>query len=67
MLTYSYLPVYNLWLLLVPVNLSYDWQMGSVPLVEGWGDMRVLLVLLVTVIFAAMIVKVLSGKVSILF
>ena len=34
MLTFLYLPVYNFWLLLCPVKLSYDWQMGSLPLVH---------------------------------
>ncbi|RWS17097.1 transmembrane and TPR repeat-containing protein 1-like protein [Dinothrombium tinctorium] len=31
-LTFSYLIAFNLQLLLMPNNLSYDWQMGSIPL-----------------------------------
>ena len=27
-------------LLLYPATLCYDWQMGSIPLVEGVGDWR---------------------------
>ena len=33
-LTFLYLPVHNFWLLLCPEKLSYDWQMGSVPLLH---------------------------------
>uniref|UniRef100_A0A3B5K2A9 dolichyl-phosphate-mannose--protein mannosyltransferase n=1 Tax=Takifugu rubripes TaxID=31033 RepID=A0A3B5K2A9_TAKRU len=39
-LTYSYLLSFNAWLLLVPVVLCYDWQVGSIPLVESLGDLR---------------------------
>ncbi|XP_057315403.1 protein O-mannosyl-transferase TMTC2-like [Hydractinia symbiolongicarpus] len=33
-LTFLYLPVCNLWLLVYPWNLSYDWSMNTIPLVE---------------------------------
>lgn len=33
-LTFLFLPVYNFWLLLCPDKLSYDWQMGSLPLIH---------------------------------
>lgn len=39
-LTYSYLPVRNLWLLICPQWLSFDWSMGSVPLIERVLDFR---------------------------
>lgn len=39
-LTYSYLLSFNAWLLLAPVVLCYDWQVGSIPLVEALGDVR---------------------------
>ena len=39
-LTYSYLLVFNMWLLLCPAVLSYDWQVGSIPLVESLLDIR---------------------------
>ena len=32
--TFLYLPAYNFWLLLCPERLSYDWQMGSLPLIN---------------------------------
>ena len=40
MMTYSYLCVVNCWLLVAPVSLCYDWQMGSIPLVESPYDIR---------------------------
>lgn len=39
-LTYSYLLSFNAWLLLAPAVLCYDWQVGSIPLVESLGDLR---------------------------
>ncbi|XP_038072090.1 protein O-mannosyl-transferase TMTC1-like [Patiria miniata] len=39
-LTYSYLVFFNVWLLLCPLTLSYDWQMNSIPLVESLWDVR---------------------------
>eukprot|EP00795_Rhopilema_esculentum_P003214 gene3214-1530_t len=39
-MTYCYLCVFNIWLLLCPHRLSYDWQIGSIPLVESVGDIR---------------------------
>nr|XP_054929071.1 protein O-mannosyl-transferase TMTC1-like isoform X2 [Dermacentor andersoni] len=40
LLTYSYLCAFNAWLILYPRNLSYDWQMGSIPLVTSPFDPR---------------------------
>ncbi|XP_061769115.1 protein O-mannosyl-transferase TMTC1 isoform X2 [Nerophis ophidion] len=39
-LTYSYLLYFNTWLLLAPIVLCYDWQVGSIPLVESLCDIR---------------------------
>ena len=39
-LTYLYLPVFNFAQLLCPSTLSYDWQLGSVPLVTRIADTR---------------------------
>lgn len=44
-LTFLYLPAYNFWLLLCPSSLSYDWQMGSLPLIRTFKDFRAFLVL----------------------
>ena len=39
-LTFLHLPVLNFWLLLCPLRLSYDWQMGSIPLLTSLSDAR---------------------------
>ncbi|XP_050393145.1 protein O-mannosyl-transferase TMTC1 [Patella vulgata] len=39
-LTYNYLLAFNSWLLLAPIKLCYDWQIGSIPLVESVDDIR---------------------------
>ncbi|XP_066561389.1 protein O-mannosyl-transferase TMTC1 isoform X2 [Amia ocellicauda] len=39
-LTYSYLLAFNAWLLLAPIVLCYDWQVGSISLVESAWDVR---------------------------
>ncbi|KAJ8006454.1 hypothetical protein DPEC_G00107430 [Dallia pectoralis] len=39
-LTYCYLLSFNAWLLLAPAILCYDWQVGSIPLVESLWDVR---------------------------
>ena len=39
-LTYSYLFFFNMKLLVMPATLCYDWQMGSIPLVERLTDVR---------------------------
>uniref|UniRef100_A0A8C0EV43 dolichyl-phosphate-mannose--protein mannosyltransferase n=1 Tax=Bubo bubo TaxID=30461 RepID=A0A8C0EV43_BUBBB len=53
-LTYSYLLAFNAWLLLAPITLCYDWQVGSIPLVESIWDARnlatVFLVLVMTLL-----------------
>ena len=40
MLTYLYLAVFSLLQLLCPSTLSYDWQLGSLPLVTRCTDTR---------------------------
>uniref|UniRef100_A0A672TEE4 dolichyl-phosphate-mannose--protein mannosyltransferase n=1 Tax=Strigops habroptila TaxID=2489341 RepID=A0A672TEE4_STRHB len=53
-LTYSYLLAFNAWLLLAPITLCYDWQVGSIPLIESFWDARnlatVFLVLVMTLL-----------------
>ena len=44
-LTYLHLAVFSWLQLLLPARLSYDWQLGSIPLVSGLGDTRNLLTL----------------------
>ena len=39
-LTFSYLPAFNIWLLLCPSQLSFDWSMDAIPLIETISDFR---------------------------
>lgn len=57
-LTYHYLPFLNLWLLLFPKVLSFDWSMGSVPLIENVSDLRNLctLTFYVILVYAAVLI-----------
>ncbi|XP_063303821.1 protein O-mannosyl-transferase TMTC1 [Pelobates fuscus] len=50
-LTYSYLLAFNAWLLLAPITLCYDWQVGSIPLIHSIWDERNLATLLLLGIF----------------
>ena len=56
--TYVHLVVLNLWLLVCPSRLCFDWSMGSIPLVQSASDIRnlwsvVVAVLLVAFLFVA--------------
>ncbi|MEQ2309036.1 Protein O-mannosyl-transferase tmtc1 [Ameca splendens] len=53
-LTYSYLLSFNAWLLLAPIVLCYDWQVGSIPLVESLGDVRNMATMLLAVVMIAL-------------
>ena len=44
-LTYLHLAVFSWLQLVLPARLSYDWQLGSIPLVSGLADPRNLLTL----------------------
>ncbi|XP_026002266.1 transmembrane and TPR repeat-containing protein 1 isoform X2 [Astatotilapia calliptera] len=52
-LTYSYLLSFNAWLLLAPIVLCYDWQVGSIMLVESLGDVRNVATMLLAVVMIA--------------
>ena len=39
-LTFLFLPAFNLWLLLCPATLSFDWSMEAVPLITSLADPR---------------------------
>eukprot|EP00064_Thunnus_orientalis_P014508 superscaffoldBa00002531_g14554 len=53
-LTYSYLLSFNAWLLLAPIVLCYDWQVGSISLVESLGDVRNVATVLLAVVMVAL-------------
>ncbi|NXK23566.1 TMTC1 protein, partial [Arenaria interpres] len=51
-LTYSYLLAFNAWLLLAPITLCYDWQVGSIPLIESVWDVRNLATVFLVLVMA---------------
>ncbi|XP_048864478.1 protein O-mannosyl-transferase TMTC1 [Brienomyrus brachyistius] len=53
-LTYCYLLAFNAWLLLAPIVLCYDWQVGSIPLVESVWDVRNIAALLLGVVMVGL-------------
>ncbi|KAM9327507.1 protein O-mannosyl-transferase TMTC1 isoform 3-T3 [Pholidichthys leucotaenia] len=55
-LTYSYLLSFNAWLLLAPVTLCYDWQVGSIPVVESLDDPRNVATALLALVMLALCV-----------
>ncbi|KAM9845751.1 protein O-mannosyl-transferase TMTC1 [Aulostomus maculatus] len=56
-LTYSFLLSFNAWLLLAPAVLCYDWQVGSIPLVESLGDIRNMATLLLATVMVALCIQ----------
>ena len=56
-LTYSYLSSFNVRLLLSPVILSYDWQMGSIQLITTVSDLRNVFALLLVMALTAITYK----------
>lgn len=55
MLTYGYLAAMNLGLVIWPQVLSYDWQMGSVPLIQSLNDSRNLVTLAVLIVIGELL------------
>lgn len=55
LLTFSYLGAFNAWLVLCPRTLSYDWQMGSIPLVSSPLDHRNLATVALAVVLAGLL------------
>ncbi|XP_060931784.1 protein O-mannosyl-transferase TMTC1 [Limanda limanda] len=53
-LTYSYLLSFNAGLLLAPIMLCYDWQVGSIPLVESLSDFRNVAAMLLAIVIVAL-------------
>lgn len=54
-LTQNYLYVLNLWLLVAPDWLSFDWSFDSIQLVKGVSDFRVAFVVILYVILIAIV------------
>ncbi|KAM3925952.1 protein O-mannosyl-transferase TMTC1 [Leptodactylus fuscus] len=61
-LTFSYLLAFNAWLLLGPITLCYDWQVGSIPLVHSIWDIRNVSTLLLVVILLCLGLHAITGN-----
>ncbi|XP_049533909.1 protein O-mannosyl-transferase TMTC1-like [Anopheles darlingi] len=61
-LSQSFLYWINLWLLVCPDRLSFDWALGSIPLIEHLNDLRLLLVALFYGLIAVLLLRVPSTK-----
>ncbi|KAG9470556.1 hypothetical protein GDO78_017356 [Eleutherodactylus coqui] len=61
-LTFSYLLAFNAWLLLGPITLCYDWQVGSIPLVHSIWDIRNAFTLLLVVVLLSLSRHCLTGS-----
>jgi hypothetical protein len=60
-INYNYIYFLNLWLLLCPEWLCFDWSMGCVPVIDG-ADLRICLVFLLWFIIVAYLVIIFSEK-----
>ena len=56
-INYNYIYCVNLWLLLNPFWLCFDWSMGCIPLINSINDVRVLAPLLFWIFMAALVWK----------
>ncbi|XP_052238315.1 protein O-mannosyl-transferase TMTC2-like isoform X1 [Dreissena polymorpha] len=59
-LTYFLLPALNVWILLCPRVLSFDWSMSSIPLVESVSDYRNIFTLTFYTILAYFVLTILN-------
>lgn len=60
-LTYCYLFYFNAKLLLFPYTLCFDWQMGSIPLMETFADIRIVGTLVFFVYLISLLVHSIFG------
>jgi tetratricopeptide (TPR) repeat protein len=63
-LTFAYLPVLNFWLLVCPWQLSFDWSMGSVQLVESVFDPRNLMTLTFYALLILLMLRILRSLIN---
>ncbi|CAG2173068.1 unnamed protein product [Oppiella nova] len=63
-LTYSYLSSFNARLVLSPVTLAYDWQMGSIQLITSISDTRNIFALFLVWVLALIIWKIYHNSMS---
>ena len=55
-LSYLYLAVFNMMQLICPSTLSYDWQLGSIPLVDTPLDTRNILSAILAILASALLI-----------
>lgn len=60
-LTFSYLLAFNALLLLGPITLCYDWQVGSIPLVHSIWDIRNVSTLVLVAVLFCLVLHCLTG------
>lgn len=63
-LNYNYLYSINSWLLVSPQWLCFDWSMGCIPVIQTFGDPRILAVAVFWIILAALILTCLKGTIT---
>lgn len=54
-LNYNYIYCLNIWLLICPIWLCFDWSMGCVSLITGY-DYRIFVVIVFWLLFGALII-----------
>ncbi|KAJ8665348.1 hypothetical protein QAD02_007010 [Eretmocerus hayati] len=60
-INYHYIYALNMWLLLCPLWLCFDWSMGCIPLILE-ADMRIILVLIMWLFFGALMMIIFSDS-----
>jgi len=45
-INYSYIYAINIWIMIYPLWLCFDWSMGCIPLIENFYDYRIIFVVL---------------------
>ncbi|RWS15638.1 transmembrane and TPR repeat-containing protein 4-like protein [Dinothrombium tinctorium] len=43
---YNYIYALNVWIILYPIWLCFDWSMGCIPLITSWLDFRMIIVII---------------------
>ncbi|XP_023288880.1 transmembrane and TPR repeat-containing protein 4 isoform X3 [Orussus abietinus] len=61
-LNYYYIYCLNLWLMVCPIWLCFDWSMGCVPLITGFNDVRLLAVVILWIILGTFLMYTFSSS-----
>lgn len=60
-LNYSYIYCLNIWLLICPVWLCFDWSMGCVPLIISY-DYRIFIIIIFWLTIATLVVHTFTSR-----